>query len=127
MSAPYLHQQVQLCSSSLIQGRHALTDQRAEALTQLQDLVQAVEHLRTGGLSRQHLQVSLSSSCLSESYRLQQDEGLGQQVAEEVIVGQPDALKVSGGVDLLEQLRKLRLQNVHLLDTRRTGQEKTWF
>jgi hypothetical protein len=31
-----------------------------------------------------------------------------------VVVGQPDALKVSGGVDLLQQLRELRLQYVHL-------------
>lgn len=47
-------------------------------------------------------------------YRLQQDEGLSQQVTQEVVVGQSDALKVSGGVDLLKQLRELRLQNVHL-------------
>lgn len=49
------------------------------------------------------------------SYRLQQDEGLGQQVAQEVVVGQSDALKVSGGIDLLQQLRELRLQHVHLV------------
>lgn len=46
--------------------------------------------------------------------RLQENEGLGQQVAEEMVVGQSDALKVSGGVDLLKQLRELRLQHVHL-------------
>ena len=39
-----------------------------------------------------------------DAHGLQQDEGLGQQVAEEVVVGQSDALKVPGGVDLLEQL-----------------------
>lgn len=56
-------------------------------------------------------------------YRLQEDEGLGQQVAEEVVVGQADALKVSGGVDLLEQLRELRLQHVHLeMDGKKTPQ-----
>lgn len=53
-------------------------------------------------------------------YRLQQDERLGQQVAEEVVMGQSDALKVSGGVDELQQLRELRLQHVHLeTETRR--------
>lgn len=54
---------------------------------------------------------------LSDWYRLQEDEGLGEQVAEEVVVGQSDALKVSGGVDLLKQLRELRLQHVHLETT----------
>lgn len=47
-------------------------------------------------------------------YRLQEDEGLGEQVAEEVVMGQSDALKVSGGVDLLKQLRELGLQHIHL-------------
>lgn len=47
-------------------------------------------------------------------YRLQEDEGLSQQIAQEMIVGQTDTLKVSGGVDLLKQLRELRLQDVHL-------------
>ncbi|CAB1339115.1 unnamed protein product [Coregonus sp. 'balchen'] len=42
-------------------------------------------------------------------------------VAKEVVVGQPDALKVSGGVDLLQQLRELRLQHVHL---REEGEEE---
>lgn len=53
------------------------------------------------------------------SYRLQQDEGLGQQVAQKVVVGQSDALKVSGSVDLLQQLRELRLQHVHLVASSR--------
>lgn len=43
----YLDQDVQLSSPPLVQRRHALTDQRAEVMTQLEDLVQAVEHLRT--------------------------------------------------------------------------------
>lgn len=51
---------------------------------------------------------------LSGLYRLQEDEGLGEQVTEEVVVGQSDALKISGGVDLLKQLRELRLQHIHL-------------
>lgn len=42
-------------------------------------------------------------------YRFEQDERLGQQVAQEVVVGQTDALKVSGGVDLLQQLGELGL------------------
>lgn len=46
--------------------------------------------------------------------RLQEDKGLGQQVAQEVVVSQSDALEVSGGVDLLKQLRELRLQHVNL-------------
>lgn len=48
------------------------------------------------------------------SYRLQEDEGLSEQVAEEVVVSQSDALEVSGGVDLLKQLRELGLQHVDL-------------
>lgn len=48
-------------------------------------------------------------------YRFEQDERLGQQVAQEVVVGQSDALKVSGGVDLLQQLGELGLQHVHLV------------
>lgn len=51
---------------------------------------------------------------LSGLYRLQEDEGLGKQVTEEVVMGQSDALKISGGVDLLKQLRELRLQHIHL-------------
>lgn len=47
-------------------------------------------------------------------HRLEENEGLGEQVAEEMVVGQSDALKVSCGVDLLQQLRELRLQNIHL-------------
>lgn len=90
MASEALDQDVQLSGSSLIQSSYCLTDQRAEVMAQLQDLVQAVEHW------------------------LQEDEGLGQQVTEEVIVGQSDALKVSGGVDLLQQLRELRLQYIHL-------------
>lgn len=57
-------------------------------------------------------------------YRLQEDEGLGEQVTEEVVVGQTDALKVSGGVDLLEQLRELRLEHVHLRHT--AGEQLSW-
>lgn len=48
-------------------------------------------------------------------YRFEQDERLGQQVAQEVVVGQSDALKVSGAVDLLQQLGELGLQHVHLV------------
>lgn len=57
---------------------------------------------------------SWASFLFGVSYRLQEDEGLGQQVTEEMIVGQSDALEVSGGVDLLKQLRELRLQHIHL-------------
>lgn len=57
---------------------------------------------------------------LSASYRLQEDEGLGEQVAEEMVVSQSDALKVSGGVNLLKQLRELRLQHVNLQTDRKT-------
>lgn len=57
-------------------------------------------------------------------YRLQEDEGLGEQVTEEVVVGQTDALEVSGGVDLLEQLRELRLEHVHLRHT--AGEQLSW-
>lgn len=59
-------------------------------------------------------QGGVTSFWFGESYRLQEDEGLSQQVTEEMIVGQSDALEVPGGVDLLEQLRELRLQHVHL-------------
>lgn len=59
-------------------------------------------------------QFSANTICLGGLYRFQQDEGLGEQVTEEVVVGQSDALKVSGGVDQLKQLRELRLQHIHL-------------
>lgn len=42
---PHLDQELQLGCAALVQRRHVLTDQRAEVETQLQDLVQAVEHL----------------------------------------------------------------------------------
>lgn len=42
---PHLDQELQLGCTALVQRRHILTDQRAEVETQLQDLVQAVEHL----------------------------------------------------------------------------------
>lgn len=40
-------------------------------------------------------------------------------------MGQTDALEVSGGVDLLEQLRELRLEHVHLRHT--AGEQLSWF
>lgn len=76
-------------------------------MTQLEDLVQTVEHLRTEAFTEQPARDVHTSSELSYSYRLQEDEGLCEQVAEEVVVGQSDALEVSGGVDLLKQLREL--------------------
>lgn len=50
VSPPHLDQEVQLSGPPLVQRHHALTDQGAEVVTQLQDLVQAVEHLRTESL-----------------------------------------------------------------------------
>lgn len=44
-SSLYLDQQVQLGGPSLVQWRHAGTDQSTEALTQVQDLAEAVENL----------------------------------------------------------------------------------
>lgn len=86
-------------------------------MTQLQDLVQAVEYLKTEAFIKSPSEKMMefgSKPDLVDLYRLEEDEGLGEQVAEEVVVGQSDALKVSGGVDLLKQLRELRLQHVHL-------------
>jgi len=40
----------------------------------------------------------------SSTYRFQQDKGLGQQIAQEVVVSQSDAFKVSGRIDLMKQL-----------------------
>lgn len=119
---PHLDQELQLGGAALVQRRHVLTDQRAEVKTQLQDLVQAVEHL----VAREKVFVrSVGEGRVGggvervwgrgNSYRFQQDEGLGQQVAQEVVVGQSDALEVSGGVDLLQQLGELGLQHVHLV------------
>lgn len=109
----HLDQQVQLSRPPLVQRRRALTDQRAEVLTQLQDLVQAVEDLGGGDLVRS-ASAAGAERVEEGTYGLQEDEGLGQQVAQEVVVSQSDALKVPGGVDQLEQLRELRLQHVHL-------------
>lgn len=69
-------------------------------------------------------QLSSNIIWLSGLYRFQEDEGLGEQVTEEVVVGQSDALKVSGGVDLLKQLRELRLQHIHL-ETQTTRKQLT--
>lgn len=40
----------------------------------------------------------------SPTYRFQQDKGLSQQIAQEVVVSQSDAFKVSGRIDLMKQL-----------------------
>ena len=50
----------------------------------------------------------------SSTYRFQQDKGLGQQIAQEVVVSQSDAFKVSGRIDLMKQLWELRLQHIYL-------------
>ncbi len=93
-------------------------------MTQLQDLIQAVEYLRTRTVTtlvNVHSEKMDDMVWSSDSYWFQEDEGLSEQVAEEMVVSQADALKVSGGVDLLEQLRELRLQNVHLKSHNRTA------
>lgn len=54
----HLDQDVQLSSSSLVQRRHRLTDQRAEVVTQLEDLVQTVKHLRTEVNKRSSLETT---------------------------------------------------------------------
>lgn len=62
----HLNQEVQLSSSPLIEWRHALTDQRAEILTQLKDLIEAVEHLRGREMIRSGKKMTVLSSKVSE-------------------------------------------------------------
>lgn len=40
----------------------------------------------------------------NHTYRFQQDKGLSQQVAQEVVMSQSDAFKVTGRIDLMKQL-----------------------
>lgn len=42
----YLDQQIELSGSPVVQWNHSLTDQRAEVMAQLEDLVEAVKHLK---------------------------------------------------------------------------------
>lgn len=55
-STPHLDQDVQLSSAPVVQWAQVLTDQGAEAVAELQDLVQAVKHL--GQTSRSHVTVN---------------------------------------------------------------------
>lgn len=41
---------------------------------------------------------------ITYTYRFQENERLGQEVAQKVIVSQSDTLKITGGVDLLKEL-----------------------